>query len=94
MIILFLLNKGNWATIRAKYQIMRKELEFHSREIESFHLTWCKMEPYVGEKLGGLGSENYLALTRLLPWMYGFMEDINWDEPISIPGFQMECSGM
>ena len=74
-----------WATLRAKSQIMRKELESRSREIESFHLSWCKMEPYVGEKLGGWVSENYLAFTRLLPWMYGFMEDINWDEPISIP---------
>ena len=92
MHLLFLGNQKNlasdikdWASLRAKYQIVRKELESCSREIESFHLLWCKMEPYVGEKLGGWVSENYLALTRLLPWMYEFMEDINWDEPISIP---------
>ena len=75
----------DWSTLRGKYQFMKKELESRSRLVESFHLSWCKMEPYVGEKLGGWVSENYLALTRLIPWMYEFMEDVDWDEPIPTP---------
>ena len=52
-----------WSALQGKYASLRKLLGRTTREVEVLHLSWIKMQPYVGEKLGGWVSENYMAFS-------------------------------
>ena len=76
----------DWAALRQKYTNMRNKLELMTKAIESLHLSWCKVQPYKGEKLGGWVSENFVGFSRVLPWVYSCLEDLSDDEPYEPPG--------
>jgi len=51
----------DWTALRNKYSSMRRVLEIMTLDVQKLRLSWCKIEPYRGEKLGGWVSENFLG---------------------------------
>ena len=80
-IFIFLIQE--WSTLHGKYESLRKILEKLTRQVENIHLSWIKMQPYIGEKLDGWVSENYLAFSHLLPWLYKDISVVAKDNIIS-----------
>ena len=52
----------DWAAMRNKYSTLRRQLEERTTMVEQLHLSWCKVQPYTGEKLGGWYSKTSLGL--------------------------------
>ena len=50
--------------MRNQYSAMQRELEQRTVVLEEFHLGWCKIQPYRGEKLGGWVSENFYGICQ------------------------------
>ena len=73
----------DWCSLRRKSESLRKSILSQSRDVEKLHLSWCKMQPYVGDKLGGWISENYLAFSRIGPWIYSYLLELENDEIIN-----------
>lgn len=75
----------DWAALRNKYSSLQRELCILTNQIESLHLSWCKVQPYKGDKLGGWVSENFRAFSRLSPWVYSSLYWISEDPPFQKP---------
>ena len=75
----------DWSTCQKKYTALQIELEKRTRMIRQLGLSWMKMEPYKGKKLGGWVSENYLAFCRVLPWIYLNLPNLDLDPPYVEP---------
>jgi len=76
----------DWAALRNKYSTMRGTLELMTSELQKLRLSWCKIEPYRGEKLGGWVSENFMGFGRVVPWLYSSLHWLEEDAPIVDPG--------
>ena len=75
----------NWAILRKKMTSLGKHLLYLTGKIERFHLSWCRVNQYKGERLGGWISENYLAHARLFVWYYSGLHDLTDDAPYEPP---------
>lgn len=75
----------DWAALRNKYSSMRRALEETTLGLQKLRLSWCKIEPYRGEKLGGWVSENFMALGRVAPWLYSSLHWLEDDAPYVEP---------
>ena len=75
----------NWAALRKKYSTMRTALELMTIEVQKLRLSWCKIEPYRGEKLGGWVSENFMGFSRIAPWFYSCLHWLEEDAPFVNP---------
>ena len=60
----------DWAKGRSKGTAFLKFADGVLEGVQCLNLSWCKVLPYSGGKLGGWVSENYLAFARLLKWFY------------------------
>ena len=74
-----------WSVCRKKYTSLRKALEAKTQKVGKLGLSWLKVQPYKGKKLGGWVSENYLGFLRVMPWMYGALSEIANDPPYQEP---------
>jgi hypothetical protein len=83
-----------WAAHRHKLTVLRSHLLKSSTILERLHLDWCKVLPYVGDKLGGWVSENYLGFARVAPWVYSYLDTLEGvnqtDEEIEEPEKEIE----
>ena len=75
----------DWAAMRNKYSSLRRQLEKMNDEVERLHLSWCKVQPYKGEKLGGWVSENFVGFARIAPWAYSCLHFLEDDPPFEPP---------
>ena len=75
----------DWATQQNKGASIRRELLQMTSEVEQLHLSWCKVQPFKGEKLGGWVSENFMGFARIAPWAYSCIERIREDPPFIAP---------
>ena len=75
-----------WATANKQYSSLRRKLTTKNEDVLKLKLTWCKVQPYKGDELGGWVSENYLAFARILPWAMSSLEEGEaMDEPYVEP---------
>lgn len=74
-----------WAARRKKYTTLRESMKELSSELEGLKLSWLKIQPYQGKKLGSWVSENFMGFARVLPWMYGRIDDLPEDEKYELP---------
>jgi hypothetical protein len=74
-----------WSVCRKKYTSLRKALLVKTQKVGKLGLSWLKVQPYKGKKLGGWVSENFLGYVRIMPWMYGSLSEIandpSYEEP-------------
>ena len=70
----------HWATCQKKGTSLRSGLQSMTTLVERLHLSWCKMQPYKGDKLGGWYSENFVAMARVLPWAYSWVSSLSPDD--------------
>ena len=75
----------NWAVKRKLNTSLGKQLLYLTAKIEKFHLSWCKVNQYKGDKLGGWISENYMAHSRLFAWYYSCLHVLAEDTPYEPP---------
>ena len=69
----------NWASCQGNYANLRTHLRIVTESVECLHLTWSKVQPYKGEKLGGWYSENFMGFARITPWAYSVLDWIERD---------------
>ena len=69
-----------WATRQKKGKSLRAGLLSMTQEVERLHLSWCKVQPYKGDKLGGWYSENFVGLARVLPWAHSCTASLTTDQ--------------
>ena len=74
-----------WSVCRKKYASLREALEVKTQKVGKLGLSWLKVQPYKGKKLGGWVSENFLGFVRVMPWMYGSLSEIANDRPYVQP---------
>ena len=75
----------DWAALRNKYSSMRRTMLISCASLERLHLSWCKVQPCKGEKLGGWVSENFLGFARVIPWVCSCLLSLEDDSPFVIP---------
>jgi len=75
----------NWLALRKKYSALVRLVSHKTKEVMDLHLSWCKIQPYQGGKMGGWVSENYVGFARLLPWVYCDIVGLTEDEPFVPP---------
>jgi len=80
-----ILEVQNWCTLRKKHSSLKRHINAMNKMVMQLHLSWCKVQPYVGDKLGGWVSENYLGFARLLPWVYANLDSLDDDDPFVEP---------
>ena len=78
-----------WASKAKKYSQLRAFLRDQYTELEVLKLSWLKIQPYQGEKLGGWISENYLGLVRVLPYLCAALSDFTEVEKYQQPTKQL-----
>ena len=78
-----------WSTFRKKYRSLRQSLEDSTKKLEALGISWLKIEPYKGKKLGGWVSENFLGFSRVLPWVYAPLPRLAEDPPYVEPDKDM-----
>ena len=74
-----------WCSLRHKFATLKRYLGERNRAIMELHLSWCKIQPYAGDKLGGWVSENYMGFARIIPWAYAGLNDLASDKPFIAP---------
>jgi hypothetical protein len=80
-----------WLKNKGKSPAFIKETAKLLEWVEDLKLSWCKVIPYRGGKLGGWVSENYLALSRLLRWVYSRLDELAVDrEPFVEPDLPLD----
>ena len=80
-----ILDLNDWAALRGKYKSLCRSLYVSTSAITGFHLSWCKVFPFQGEKLGGWVSENFMGFARILPWAYSSVLFLAEDPPYQPP---------
>ena len=75
----------DWATKRKKYTTLQKSIKQSSTQLEALKLSWLKIQPYQGPKLGGWVSENFMAFAHVLPWLYSSIEELPDDDKYVLP---------
>ena len=60
-------------------------------KIEGWNLSWCLALDLGNGKFGGFISENYLALTRLIPWLCDVMEKTSFDQSVDVEKPDPKC---
>ena len=75
----------DWAALRKQFSYMRQSLREALQPISDIKLSWCKTQPYKGDKLGGWVSENFLAFARIAPWAYSTIGEWKDDPPFEKP---------
>ena len=66
----------DWSKKRGKNAAFIRYLQGTLEGIQVYGLDWCRCIPYKAGKLGGWVSENYVAVARLLPWLYSCIDDV------------------
>ena len=54
-----------WCTAAKKYSSLVRHIAVKNRQVMDLHLSWCKIQPHMGGKLGGWVSENFLGFVQL-----------------------------
>ena len=75
----------SWAKMRSQNNILVGYLQSVLDPLTTFNLNWLKVINYVGGKMGGWVSENYIALARISKWaytgLYFISKDYKYVEP-------------
>lgn len=74
-----------WCTLKNAYTNTRKSLRKMTELVEPLHLSWAKVQGYKGEKLGGWVSENFVGFSRILPWAFICLNNLEDDGPYVAP---------
>jgi hypothetical protein len=81
-----LIRVDGWLTKQRKGKPFCDMVRGSLESIQRLNLSWCVVLPYKGGKFGGLVSENFLGMSRLLNWFYSQLGDLipegpEWTEP-------------
>jgi hypothetical protein len=80
-----------WMSNKGKCSAFLDEATSVLQGVEHLHLSWCKLQPFSGGKIGGWVSENFLGLSRVLKWLYSRLDQVASDkEPFVQPETQLE----
>ena len=75
----------DWCAKQRKYEELVRQLRPLTDMCRNLRISWFRVEPYVGKELGGWVSENYAAFSRIMPWAYTVLEDLNTAAPYTEP---------
>jgi hypothetical protein len=74
-----------WSKRRGKNAAFVRYLEGTLESLQLLGLDWCRCVPYKSGKFGGWVSENYVAVSRLLTWLFRGIDSIAPDTPTDDP---------
>jgi hypothetical protein len=70
----------SWLRKHGKFSNFMRLAEGRLNPLVKFKLSWLKMLPYKGDRLGGWVSENYVSFSRIANWFYLILDDLKPDE--------------
>jgi hypothetical protein len=70
----------SWLRKHGKFSNFMRLAEGRLNPLAKFKLSWMKMLPYKGDRLGGWVSENYVSFSRIAKWFYLILDDLKSDE--------------
>jgi hypothetical protein len=74
-----------WLKKHGRYANFMRLAEQRLNTFVKFNLTWFRILPYKGKKLGGWVSENFVSFTRICKWFYLLLNELPPDEPYQDP---------
>jgi hypothetical protein len=75
----------DWVKHRGKTNCFMTYMTGTLEGIQLLGIDWCRTLPYGSGKLGGWVSENYVAIARLLSWIYGGLAEVIPDSTFDSP---------
>jgi hypothetical protein len=70
----------SWLRKHGKFANFMRLAEGRLNPLVKFKLSWLKMLPYKGDRLGGWVSENYVSFSRIMTWFYLILDELKADE--------------
>ena len=74
-----------WTVMNRKGTAMLRLSKDVLDDIADLNVSWCKTQPYNGEKFGGWVAESYLGFARVFKWFYSSIMDLE-DDVYKAPG--------
>lgn len=72
----------SWLRKHGKYSNFMRLVESRLNGFGKFKLSWLRMLPYKGDRLGGWVSENYVSFSRVCRWFFLILDDLKPDEDL------------
>jgi hypothetical protein len=60
----------HWCKRRGKLNESLDRLKGTSEALMKLIIDWLKVLPFLGGEIGGMVSENYMAMFRVMPWLF------------------------
>jgi hypothetical protein len=77
----------SWLRKHGKFSNFMRLAQDRLTPLGKLRLSWLKILPYKGDRLGGWVSENYVGFARISQWFYLILNDLKEDEdPYKDPG--------
>ena len=76
---------AEWAIMAKCSTYLNHELLICTEAIEKLRLSWCKVQPWKGEKLGGWIAENFVGFARINLWGYKCLTHVQREPPFEAP---------
>jgi hypothetical protein len=80
-----------WLRSHGQYAPFMRQALPRLKTFVKFNLTWFRILPYKGDKLGGWVSENFVSFTRICKWFYLLLNELPPYKPYQNPeGLQQD----
>ena len=74
-----------WLRSHGQYAPFMRQALPRLKTFVKFNLTWFRILPYKGDKLGGWVSENFVSFTRICKWFYLLLNELPPYKPYQNP---------
>jgi hypothetical protein len=69
----------HWCKRRGKLNELLDQLKGTTEALMDLNLEWLRLLQFLGVKLGGMASENYMAICRIMPWLFCELRSVTMD---------------